>query len=102
MDTSDVGRAVADWQAKGWGAAFARVTEVRGVGSAAAGELFAVNEAGDRAGRLVGGGVRARVSDARAQLPPRRGGIETLDLPIDDQRAHRAGLSCGGAVTVVA
>jgi xanthine/CO dehydrogenase XdhC/CoxF family maturation factor len=102
MDTSDVGRAVGDWLAKGSAASFARVTEVRGVGSAASGELFAVNDAGDTAGELVGGVVTDTVADAATRLLAHHGGIETLDLPIDDIRAHRAGLSCGGAVTVVA
>jgi xanthine dehydrogenase accessory factor len=102
MDTSDVGRAVADWQAKGRAVAVARITEVRGVGSAASGELLVVNDAGETAGELVGGAVTGPVADAIAGLLARPGGIETLDLPIDEARAHRAGLSCGGAVTVVA
>ncbi|HZQ79509.1 MAG TPA: XdhC family protein [Acidimicrobiia bacterium] len=102
METPEVGRAVADWRRKGWAAAFARVTEVRGVGSAATGELFAVNDAGDRAGQLVGGAVTGAVAEATQRLLARPAGIEVLDLPIDDEGAHRAGLSCGGAVTVVA
>lgn len=46
MSSGDVGRAVADWQAGGLACAFARISEIRGVGSAATGEMAAWNDAG--------------------------------------------------------
>jgi len=91
------------WLAAGQAAAFARVTEVRGVGSAAQGELFAGNEAGETAGDLLGGAVSGPVRAAVAAIVAgdRPAGVETLDLQVADADAARAGLSCGGGVTVV-
>jgi xanthine dehydrogenase accessory factor len=101
VSSASVGRAVAEWQARGWTCAFARVREIRGVGSAAAGEVAAWNEAGDTEGKLLGGAVDELLQQAARRLLANPGSVEVLDLTIDDTGAVQAGLSCGGAATVV-
>jgi xanthine dehydrogenase accessory factor len=101
VKSADVGRAITEWQAAGWACAFARVREIRGVGSAAAGELVAWNEAGDTAGELLRGAVDEPVEQAARRLLAKPDSLEVLDLTIDDAGALQAGLSCGGGVTIV-
>ncbi|HEX9547195.1 MAG TPA: XdhC family protein, partial [Acidimicrobiales bacterium] len=103
MDAQQVGKAVHSWLAGGRTAAIARVIEVRGLGSAAQGELFALNDAGGRAGELLGGAVAGPVSEAAVAILDvgSQGRIDILDLRIDNADAARAGLSCGGGVRVV-
>ena len=101
MSSAKVGRAVAEWQASGWAWAFARVSEIRGVGSAAVGEVVAWNEAGDTAGEVLGGAVDEPIGQAARRLLANPDALEVLDLAIDDSGAWQAGLSCGGSVTVV-
>jgi xanthine dehydrogenase accessory factor len=101
VSSDKVGRAVAEWQAAGWTCGFARVREIRGVGSAGAGEVLAWNEAGGREGGLLGGAVDGIVEQAARRLPGGAEALEILDLTIDDTGARQAGLSCGGGVTIV-
>jgi len=101
MSSADVGRAVVQWQALGRTCAFARVGEIRGIGSAAVGEMVAWNDAGDTAGELLGGAVDESVREAARRLLADPGSLEVLDLTVDDTGARQAGLSCGGAATVV-
>jgi xanthine dehydrogenase accessory factor len=101
VDSAKVGRAIAEWQAGGRACAFARVREIRGVGSAAAGEVVAWNETGDTEGELLGGAVDEPLRQAAGRLLAGPGALEVLDFTIDDDGARRAGLSCGGGVTVV-
>ena len=101
MSSADVGRAVAEWQAGGRTCAFARVGEIKGIGSAAVGEMVAWNEAGDTAGELLGGAVDESIREAAGRLLAEPGSLEVLDLTVDDTGARQAGLSCGGAATVV-
>ncbi|MCA1847206.1 MAG: XdhC family protein [Actinobacteria bacterium] len=101
MNSADVGRAVAEWHAGGRTCAFARIREIRGVGSAAVGEVIAWNEAGDAVGELLGGAVDEPVEQAARRLLAAPDSVEVLDLTIDDTGAVQAGLSCGGGVTIV-
>jgi len=90
-----------EWQAGGWTCAFARVHEIRGVGSAAVGEVIAWNEPGDIEGEVLGGAVDEAIREAGRRLLANPDSFEVLDLTIDDSGAQQAGLSCGGGVTVV-
>ena len=101
MSTASVGRAVAEWQAVGQTCVFARLREVSGIGSAAAGEVVAWNEAGDTEGRLLGGAADETLQRAARRLLATPGSPEVLDLTIDERGARQAGLSCGGSVKVV-
>jgi xanthine dehydrogenase accessory factor len=101
MSSGDVGRAVSEWLTAGSACGFARIGEIRGVGSAAVGEVFAWNEAGDTEGGLLGGAVNEPVQAAARRLMAGPGSLEVLEVTIDDSGAHQAGLSCGGSVTVV-
>ena len=101
MTSAEVGRAVADWQAGGQACGFARIGEIRGIGSAAAGEVVAWNEAGDTAGQLLGGAFDEPIRAAAAKLAANPDLFEALDLTIDDAGAWQAGLSCGGGATLV-
>jgi xanthine dehydrogenase accessory factor len=101
MSSADVGRAVPEWRAGGLSCAVARVCEIRGVGSAAVGEMVAWNEAGDTVGELLGGAVDEPLQEVGRRLLADPGSVEVLDLTIDDSGARQAGLSCGGGVTVV-
>jgi xanthine dehydrogenase accessory factor len=99
--SAKVGRAVAEWQAGGWTCVFARVREIRGVGSAATGEVVAWNEAGDTEGQLLGGAVDEALRQAARRLLAASDSLEVLDLAVDDTGAQQAGLSCGGGVSIV-
>lgn len=101
MSSGDVGRAVTEWLSAGSACGFARVGEIRGVGSATVGEVFAWNEAGDTEGGLLGGAVNEPVQAAARRLLAGPDSVEVLELTIDDSGAVQAGLSCGGSVTVV-
>lgn len=101
MSSGDVGRAVTEWLTAGSACGFARVGEIRGVGSAAVGEVFAWNDAGDNEGGLLGGAVNEPVQGAARRLLTSPDSLEVLELTIDDSGAAQAGLSCGGSVTVV-
>lgn len=102
MNSGDVGRAVSEWLRAGSACGFARVGEIRGVGSAAVGEVVAWNDAGDTEGGLLGGAVDEPLQAAARRLLASPDTLEVLALTIGDSGAHQAGLSCGGAVTVVA
>ena len=102
MNSGDVGRAVTEWLAAGSACGFARVGEIRGVGSAAVGEVVAWNDAGDTEGGLLGGAVDEPLQAAARRLLASPDTLEVLELTIGDSGARQAGLSCGGAVTVVA
>jgi xanthine dehydrogenase accessory factor len=103
VGAQEVGKAVHCWLAGGRTAALARVTEIRGVGSAAEGELFACNNAGDTAGGLLGGALAGPLCKAAAAVlaRDRSAGFETLELRLDAADAARAGLSCGGRVSMI-
>ena len=100
MKSADVGRAVAGWQA-GSRCGFARVGEIRGIGSAATGEMVAWNEAGETEGQLLGGAVDEHIRAAAGRLLANPDALEVLDLTIDHEGAWQAGLSCGGSATVI-
>jgi xanthine dehydrogenase accessory factor len=101
VNSADVGRAVTEWRAGGGACWFARVGEIRGIGSAATGEVVAWNEAGDTAGNLLGGAVDEAIRAAARRLLANPDSLEVLDLTIEHPDAWQAGLSCGGAATVV-
>lgn len=101
MSSGDVGRAVTEWLSAGSACGFARVGEIRGVGAATVGEVFAWNEAGHTEGGLLGGAIDGPVQAAARRLLAGPGSLEMLELTIDDSGAVQAGLSCGGSVTVI-
>lgn len=101
MGIADVARAVIEWQAGGSACGFARVAELRGIGSAAPGEVIAWNDAGDITGEVLGGAVDEPIRAAARRVLANPDSLEVLELTVDDTGAHQAGLSCGGAATVL-
>lgn len=87
------------WRRDGRGVALATVVETWGSAPRPVGSHLVVDEAGNFLGSVSGGCVEAEVIGEAmgiiaAGLP------KTLEFGIADETAWRAGLSCGGRITV--
>jgi hypothetical protein len=97
-----VAATIREWVNLGWRVAFGRVIDVQGFGGSSQEELFAVNELGDTAGRLLSGTLDDLVLaaawaalDSRSRRPrsrrPDTGADRFGGLRRDPRCAHRTG-----------
>jgi xanthine dehydrogenase accessory factor len=101
MEPSAIAAAVSTWLSDGRRAAVASPVGFSGFSSRRPGELLAVDEAGERAGQVLGKFTSDRLAELLADLfEPGRSPGQLVRVPISAAAAAEAGLSCGGTVTV--
>ena len=87
------------WQREGHRLALAVVTGTWGSSPRQAGSLMAIRSDGQIAGSVSGGCVEGEIIDSGLRLME-DGGAESLEFGIADETAWRAGLPCGGKISV--
>ena len=87
------------WQREGHRLALAVVTGTWGSSPRQAGSLMAIRNDGQITGSVSGGCVEGEIIDSGLRLME-DGGAESLEFGVADETAWRAGLPCGGKISV--